>query len=78
MIFSAQQPGSGALYQLNPEGDQLWVMNLQENRKSQGYYLQPGSYRVIFRRADLKSTDLTIVRDFKCKSGITETIKFDQ
>ena len=78
VVFSAQQPGSGALYQLNREGDQLWVLNLQENRKSQGYHLQPGSYRVIFRRKDLRSTDLTMVKDFNVSSGSTETISFEQ
>ena len=78
VVFSAQQPGSGALYQLNPEGDQLWVLNLQENSKSQGYYLQPGFYRVIFRRTDLRSTDLTMVKDFNVSSGSTETIRFEQ
>ncbi len=77
VVFSSQQPGPGALYQLNPEGDQLWVLNLQENRSNQGYYLQPGSYRVIFRRGDLKSTDLTVVRNFNVSSGSTETITFD-
>lgn len=78
VVFSAEQPGSGALYQLNPEGDQLWVLNLQENRKSQDYHLQPGSYRVIFRRTDLRSTDLTMVKDFNVSSGSTETISFEQ
>ncbi len=78
VVFSAQQPGSGALYQLNPEGNQLWVLNLQENRKSQGYHLQPGFYRVIFRRTDLRSTDLTMVKDFNVSSGSTETISFEQ
>ena len=78
VVFSAEQPGSGALYQLNPEGDQLWVLNLQENRKSQGYHLQPGFYRVIFRRTDLRSTDLTMVKDFNVSSGSTETISFEQ
>ncbi|MCK4750078.1 MAG: hypothetical protein KAT15_23645, partial [Bacteroidales bacterium] len=76
VTFAAQQPGAGALYQLTPEGDQLWVMNLQENLKTQGYYLQPGSYRVIFRRGDLKSTDFSLVRDFNVDSGSSETVKF--
>ena len=78
VMFSAQQPGSGALYLLNPEGEQLWVLNLQENRKSQGYHLQPGFYRVIFRRTDLRSTNLTMVKDFNVSSGSTETISFEQ
>ncbi len=76
VTFSAKQPGAGALYQLNPEGDQRWVMNLLESRKSQGYYLQPGSYRVVFRRADLKSTAFSVVRDFEVGEGSSEIIKF--
>jgi len=78
VVFSTKQPGSGALYQVNEEGDQLWVLNLQENRSSQGFHLQPGSYRAIFRRADLKSTDFSTVRNFNISSGSTETITFDQ
>ncbi len=76
ITFSAQQPGAGALYQLTPDGDQVWVMNLLENRKNQGFYLQPGSYRVIFRRGDMKSTSFSFVRNFDVDSGSSETIKF--
>jgi Ca-activated chloride channel family protein len=76
VTFASQQPGSGALYQLTGEGDQIWVMNLQENLKNQAYYLQPGAYRIIFRRGDLKSTDFSLVRDFEVESGSAETITF--
>ncbi len=76
VTFSAQQPGAGSLYQLTAEGEQIWVVNLLENSKSQGFYLQPGTYRVIFRRADLKSTSFTVVRDFKVDQGSSEMIKF--
>jgi hypothetical protein len=61
---------------MSPEGDQVWVLNFQENLKNQGYYLQPGTYRVIFRRGDFKATDFTVVRDFNVTSGSSETIKF--
>jgi len=76
VTFSAQQPGAGALYQLTPNGDQIWVMNLLENRKSQNFYLQPGTYRVVFRRADFKSTSFNLVRDFKVDPGSSEAIDF--
>jgi Ca-activated chloride channel family protein len=76
VTFTASQPGSGALYLLTPEGNQKWVLNLPENKQSQGFYLQPGSYRVIFRRGDLKSTDLTVVKDFSIDTGSSETISF--
>ena len=76
VTFSSPQPGAGTLYQLTSEGDQVWVLNLLENRKTQGFYLQPGSYRVIFRRGDLKSTNYSHVRDFEVDQGSSETIKF--
>ena len=76
VTFSSQQPGAGALYQLTDEGDQIWVLNLLENQKVQGFHLQPGTYRVIFRRGDLKSTDLSVVKDFEVDQGSSETIKF--
>lgn len=76
VTFSSPQPGAGVLYQLTASGDQLWVMNLLENQKTQGYYLQPGTYRVIFRRSDLKSADYSLVRDFEVDQGSSEVIKF--
>jgi Ca-activated chloride channel homolog len=76
VTFNTQQPGAGALYLLTDKGDQLWVLNLQENRKTQAFYLQPGAYRLIFRRSDLKSTDHSMVRDFVVREGSPETIKF--
>ncbi len=76
VTFNALQPGVGALYQLTAEGDQIWVMNLLEERKSQGFYLQPGTYRVIFRRGDLKSTSFSVVRDFEVDQGSSETVNF--
>lgn len=76
VTFSSQQPGAGALYLLTPEGDQIWVMNLLENRKNQNFYLQPGSYRVVFRRADFKSTSFNLVRDFEVDPGSSESIEF--
>ncbi len=77
VTFSAQQPGSGTLYQLGERGEQNWVMNLLEHTKIQGFHLQPGTYRVVFRRADLKSTSFCVVRDFQVYSGSTETINLN-
>lgn len=74
--FNTQQSGSGSLYQLTAEGKQNWVLNLLENKKTQGFFLQPGTYRVIFRRSDHKSTSHTMVKDFEIREGTPETIKF--
>ncbi len=74
--FNTGQPGAGTLYQLSSSGEQKWVMNLLENTRSQSYYLQPGQYRVVFRRDDHKSSSHTIIKDFSVKAGKPESIKF--
>ncbi|HER07446.1 MAG TPA: VWA domain-containing protein [Bacteroides sp.] len=76
VTFKSPQPGAGALYQLTPGGDQLWVLNLGEQTATQAYYLQPGSYRVVFRRSDRKSASDSQIREFKVNSGSSETIEF--
>ena len=75
VTFSTGQPGAGTLYQMMGSGEQKWVMNLLENTRVQAYNLQPGSYRVVFRRDDHKSSSYTMVRDFTVKEGKPETIK---
>jgi len=75
VTFNTRQAGSGSLYQLLPSGKQVWVMNLLENKKSQGFYLQPGSYRVVFRHADLSSTSDSMIQDFVVLEGTPATVK---
>ncbi len=74
--ISSRKPGYGALFQLTPEGDQKWVLNIRPGVNRQDYYLQPGSYRIVYRQADLKSTMQTQVRDFGIRSGLTELVEF--
>jgi hypothetical protein len=66
----------GSLYQMTKEGEQKWVLNLPENSKNLGYHLQPGSYRVVWRRSGLNSSSNSVVRDFKVDSGSYEVVKF--
>jgi Ca-activated chloride channel family protein len=75
ITFNAQEPGAGAIYQLNDSGDQLWVRNLLEDRKTQSFLLQPGNYRIIFRRGDYQSTSQGMIRDFSVKEGKPDIIK---
>lgn len=76
VTFNTGQPGAGTLYQMLGPGEQRWVMNLRENTRVQSYYLQPGSYRVVFRRDDHKSSSYSMVKDFTVKEDRPETIKF--
>ncbi len=76
VTFNTGQRGTGSLYQLQASGNQLWVMNLLENTKTQGYHLQPGSYQVVFRRDDHKSSSHTTIRNFNVKEGNPQSINF--
>ena len=76
VTFNTGERGAGSLYQLDPSGEQIWVMNLLENTKTQAYYLQPGSYQVAFRRNDHRSSSYTTIRNFLVKEGSPLTINF--
>jgi Ca-activated chloride channel family protein len=76
VTFNTGQRGAGSLYQHSQSGEQLWVMNLLENTRTQGFYLQPGAYQVVFRRNDHKSSSFTSIRNFIVKEGIPQTISF--
>ena len=76
VTFNTGQQGAGSLYQLNASQEHIWVMNLLENTKTQAYYLQPGSYQLVFRRNDHRSSSYTTIRNFTVKEGSPQTINF--
>ncbi len=74
--IAAKRPGYGAIFLLTPEGKQKWVMNIRSNVTRQDHYLQPGSYRIVYRQAELKSTMQSQIRDFVIRPGLTELVEF--
>lgn len=74
--LNGRRSGYGALYQLDEEGNQQWVLNLRQGKTKQFYYLQPDSYRVVYRRGDSRSTSDTQIWDFTITSGRAQTINF--
>ena len=75
--ISTRKPGYGSIFKLTREGDQEWVVNIRSGVSRQDYFLQPGTYRIVFRQAELRSTDQTQVRDFVIRSGMTELVEFN-
>jgi Ca-activated chloride channel homolog len=75
ITFTSPMPGSGSLYKITGTGDQQWVLNLLEDRRTQAFLLQPGHYRVIFRRGDYKSTSQGRTSDFVVREGTPDNIK---
>lgn len=72
--FIAKKPGYGAIYQLDEEGNQNWVVNLKRGVARQFFYLQPGTYRVVFRRGDMTATTESQIWDFSIASGRVQNI----
>jgi Ca-activated chloride channel family protein len=51
-----------------------WVCNLDESSRSTFTQLQPGSYRVVYRQNNLRSSTYTIQKDFRINSNKTTTL----
>ncbi len=75
--ISSRKPGYGAIFRITENMDQKWVLNIRSGVSRQDYYLQPGTYRIVFRQEELRSTDQTQVRDFSIRSGLTELVEFN-
>jgi Ca-activated chloride channel homolog len=75
-LLYIQKPvaGSGSLY-VEVNGKLTWLFNLREDLLNETFYLQPGNYRLEFRRGNLKDSEKTFEKKFSVQSGISQTIK---
>ncbi len=75
MKYSGLNNITGQIFMKRDDGSWLWVCNLEENSKSGQIRLQPGAYRFVYRRMDLKSSTYTTEKDFRINSNKTTTFK---
>ena len=68
--------GYGSLYQLDNEGWQRWVYNLDEKQSRHTFALQPGRYKMVFRSEQSLGSKYTQIKDFTLKTGETFNINF--
>jgi len=73
--FISSSQGIGSLYEINKEGQQRWIHNLDENQLRQTINIQPGRYKVVFRSALAKGSKFTKVNTFEVKPGSTLNIR---
>ncbi len=66
--------GSGSIYVEEP-GKFTWVFNLREDLPNELFYLQPGNYRIEYRKKDETDTEKTIEKKFTVKSGQNINLK---
>ena len=67
--------GFGSIYSLDGN-DQVWLINIGSNsNQTESLYLQPGSYRLVFRSKYAVQSATTVEREFEIKSEKTTRIK---
>lgn len=67
--------GYGSIYLLTKQGQEHIITLNENNKQAESLYLQPGTYRFVFRPIYAKQSVFTIEKIFTINSGITTRIK---
>lgn len=72
--FNTIGTGYGALYELRPDGSQVWVASLDNLRAVFNLSLLPGKYKIVFRIRNSPGSKYTAYKQFDVKPGKTHQI----
>ena len=75
MKYTGTKGITGQVFIKNANGTWDWVYNLKDNSRSGEVRLQPGEYRLVYRKKAEKSSTYTIQKDFRINSNKTTSIK---
>jgi Ca-activated chloride channel family protein len=64
-----------SLYELDPEGRDVWLKNLAKDKKALSFALQPGNYKLVYRANMAKGSKYTLIREFEVSSGRTVNLR---
>ena len=74
-VIQKSTNGYGSLY-LEDKSSLVWLYNLRDNQQQQEtLYLQPGTYRVVFRSKYSNQSSYTTEKTFKVEPGQTNNLK---
>jgi len=73
--FVATSNGIGSIYQINEDGIQQWIYNLDRSQTRNTVAIQPGKYKVVFRSEDAKGSKFTTIKEFEIKPGSSLNIR---
>ncbi len=74
-VIQTTTKGYGSVY-MEDRDELIWLYNLKDSPQHQEtLYLQPGSYRVVFRSKYANRTFYTIEKSFEVKSGQTTNVR---
>lgn len=72
--FNTTSTGYGSLYEIQSDGTQTWVCNLNNMRHQFTLTLLPGQYKIVFRVKQTTGSKFTAFKNFTVKSGTTLTV----
>ena len=73
--YSTGQGIVGQIFAENSNGTWDWVCNLEDNSRNGKWSLQPGSYKLVYRQKNLKSSTYTMEKSFRINSNKTTSLK---
>ncbi|MCC5930408.1 MAG: VWA domain-containing protein [Cyclobacteriaceae bacterium] len=73
--FVSNSRSIGSIYQLDKEGRQTWVTDLDSRQLRQSLAIQPGSYKVVVRSEKAKGSKYTKIKTFEVKPGASLTLQ---
>ena len=73
--FVATSKGIGSIYELNEDGKQQWIYNLNRDQPRNTVAIQPGKYKVVFRSEEAKGSKYTTIKEFDIKPGSSLNIR---
>src|SRR5688500_6470822 len=72
--FNTISTGYGSLYEIKPDGTQVWVCNLNDLKNQFTLNLLPGQYKIVFRVKQTTGSKYTAFKKFTVKPGTTLTV----
>jgi Ca-activated chloride channel homolog len=72
--FNTISTGYGSLYEIQADGTQTWVCNLNELKSQFTFSLLPGQYKIVFRVKQTTGSKYTAFKKFIVKSGLTMAV----
>ena len=72
--FNTISTGYGSLYEIRPDGTQVWVCNLNDLKSQFTLNLLPGQFKIVFRVKQTSGSKYTAFKKFTVKSGTTQMV----
>ncbi|MTI40322.1 vWA domain-containing protein [Fulvivirga lutimaris] len=67
--------GYGSLYEVNVDGSQKWIKDIDSKESKSTIAIQPGNYKIVFRVEKAPGSKYTTVKNFTIKEGLSTTVR---